>query len=61
MTSADVAAPHRSAALSRFGFVLGFLPWIAFSFVAQRLAANGVAWSALLAVSYPDRVTAAAR
>jgi hypothetical protein len=30
--------------------VLGFLPWIVFSIVAQRLAADGVAWSALIAV-----------
>lgn len=30
---------------------LGFLPWIAFSFAAQRLSANGVAWAALLAVA----------
>lgn len=26
----------------------GFIPWIVFSLVAQRLAADGVAWSALL-------------
>jgi intracellular septation protein A len=31
--------------------LLGFLPWIAFSFVAQRMAADAVAWSALLAVA----------
>jgi hypothetical protein len=30
---------------------LGFLPWIVFSFAAQRLAADGVAWAALLAVA----------
>ena len=36
--------------MSPLKFVLGFLPWIAFSFAAQRLAANGVAWAALLAV-----------
>jgi len=34
-----------------FSFVIGFLPWIAFAFVAQRIAANAVAWSALLAVA----------
>lgn len=51
MSSTDVGAPRRSAALSQIGFVVGFLPWIVFSFVAQRLAANGVAWSALLAVA----------
>ena len=32
-------------------FVFGFLPWIVFSFVAQRLDANGVAWSATIAVA----------
>jgi nitrate reductase NapE component len=32
-------------------FVLGFLPWIAFTIVANRLAANAVAWSALIAVA----------
>jgi NO-binding membrane sensor protein with MHYT domain len=32
-------------------FVLGFLPWIVFSFAAQRLDANGVAWSATIAVA----------
>ena len=31
--------------------VLGFLPWIAFTFVANRLAADAVAWSAVLAVA----------
>ena len=31
--------------------VLGFLPWIAFTFVAHRMAADAVAWSALLAVA----------
>jgi hypothetical protein len=32
-------------------FVLGFLPWIVFSFAAQRLDANGVAWSATIAAA----------
>jgi hypothetical protein len=36
--------------VDKFGFVLGFVPWIVFSFVAQRLDANGVAWSATIAV-----------
>ncbi|SDF39844.1 hypothetical protein SAMN05660485_03268 [Blastococcus fimeti] len=36
--------------MNRLSFVLGFLPWIAFSFVASRMAADAVAWSALLAV-----------
>ena len=31
--------------------VLGFLPWIAFSVVANRFAADAVAWSAVLAVA----------
>ena len=39
------------AAMENFTFVLGFLPWIVFTFVAQRLAANGVAWSATIAVA----------
>ena len=43
-------SPHGRAAVAQFGFVLGFLPWIVFSIVAQRLAADGVAWSALVAV-----------
>lgn len=34
-----------------FKFVLGFLPWIVFTVVSQRLAANGVAWSATIAVA----------
>lgn len=36
--------------VDKLKFVLGFLPWIVFSFVAQRLDANGVAWSATIAV-----------
>ena len=36
--------------MDKFGFVLGFVPWIVFSLVAQRLDANGVAWSATIAV-----------
>ena len=38
------------AGLTPLSLVVGFLPWIVFSFVAQRLAADGVAWSALIAV-----------
>lgn len=30
---------------------VGFVPWIAFAFVAQRLSADGVAWSALFAAA----------
>jgi hypothetical protein len=36
--------------VNKLGFVLGFVPWIVFSLVAQRLDANGVAWSATIAV-----------
>lgn len=31
--------------------ILGFIPWIAFSFIAHRIAADAVAWSALLGVA----------
>jgi hypothetical protein len=37
--------------MNKLSFLLGFLPWIAFSFVANRMAADAVAWSALLAVA----------
>jgi NO-binding membrane sensor protein with MHYT domain len=37
--------------MNKLGFVVGFLPWIVFSIVAQRLDANGVAWSATIAVA----------
>ena len=30
--------------------ILGFIPWIAFSFIAHRIAADAVAWSALIGV-----------
>jgi hypothetical protein len=42
-------AKHSS--LSALSLVGGFLPWIAFTVIAQRLAADGVAWSALIAVA----------
>lgn len=38
------------SSLSALSLVGGFLPWIAFTVLAQRLAADGVAWSALIAV-----------
>ncbi|MGY1689383.1 hypothetical protein [Geodermatophilus sp. SYSU D01105] len=46
------AHPGRSTppGLTPLSLVVGFLPWIAFSFVAQRIAADGVAWGALVAV-----------
>lgn len=37
--------------LNPLSIFVGFLPWIAFTFMAQRLAANGVAWSALFAAA----------
>jgi len=37
--------------LNPLSIFTGFIPWIAFSLVAQRMAANGVAWSALLAAA----------
>lgn len=38
--------------LNPLGIFLGFIPWIVFTLVAQRLAADGVAWSALLAGAF---------
>ncbi|MEE2060687.1 DUF3159 domain-containing protein [Rhodococcus artemisiae] len=35
--------------LNPLSIFAGFIPWIVFTLVAQRLAADGVAWSALLA------------
>jgi hypothetical protein len=40
---------------------LGFLPWIAFTVVAHRMAANAVAWSALVAVAMTVVALAVAR
>ncbi len=37
--------------LNPLAIFAGFLPWIAFTFVAQRLSADGVAWSALFAAA----------
>lgn len=37
--------------LNPLAIFTGFIPWIAFTLVAQRLAANGVAWSALFAAA----------
>jgi MFS family permease len=47
--------------MNKLGFVLGFVPWIVFSLAAQRLAANGVAWSALIAVTMTVVALVAAR
>lgn len=35
--------------LNPLAIFAGFLPWIAFTFIAQRMSADGVAWSALIA------------
>jgi hypothetical protein len=42
-------------------FVLDFLPWIVFTVVSRRSAANSVAWSALLAVLITAVLLARAR
>ena len=47
--------------MNKLGFVLGFLPWIAFSIIAQRLDVNGVAWSATIAVAMTVVALLAAR
>jgi hypothetical protein len=47
--------------VNKLGFVLGFVPWIVFSVVAQRLDANGVAWSATIAVAMTVVALVAAR
>jgi hypothetical protein len=41
--------------------ITGFLPWIAFSLISTRMAANGVAWSALIAVAITIVAMAIAR
>lgn len=41
---------HSHKSLSSLSIFAGFVPWIVFTVVAQRLAADGVAWSALIAV-----------
>ena len=53
--------PLASADVNKLGFVLGFVPWIVFSVVAQRLDANGVAWSATIAVAMTVVALVAAR
>lgn len=51
MTAAAAPGTSHGKALSPLTIATGFLPWIAFAFIAQRLAADGVAWSALIAVA----------
>ncbi|GEL22391.1 hypothetical protein PSU4_13450 [Pseudonocardia sulfidoxydans NBRC 16205] len=51
MTSHHTTRTTSGSSLSALSLVGAFLPWIAFTVVAQRLAADGVAWSALIAVA----------
>ncbi len=51
MSSVAASGALQGKALSPLTIVTGFVPWIAFAFVSQRLAADGVAWSALIAVA----------
>jgi hypothetical protein len=56
MTATPAPAPARPGrstppGLTPLALVTGFLPWIVFSVVSQRLAADAVAWSALLAAA----------
>lgn len=51
MSTTGSSGHHRAGGLKQFGFILGFLPWIVFAILSQRLAADGVAWSALIAVA----------
>jgi energy-coupling factor transporter transmembrane protein EcfT len=56
MTASPAPAPARPdrsgpPGLTPLTLASGFLPWIVFSVIAQRLAADGVAWAALLATA----------
>ncbi len=56
MTATPAPAPARPGGstppgLTPWALVTGFLPWIVFSVVTQRVAADGVAWGALLAAA----------
>ena len=56
MTATPAPAPARPGrstppGLTPLALITGFLPWIVFSVVSQRLAADAVAWSALLATA----------
>jgi len=46
-----MSEPSQKKSMNPLSIVVGFVPWIAFSFIAQRLTADGVAWSALIAVA----------
>ena len=47
------AGPNASSVIGMkpLSLITGFLPWIAFSLISTRMAGNGVAWSALIAVA----------
>ncbi|MCE0766232.1 hypothetical protein LWC35_25490 [Pseudonocardia kujensis] len=51
MTEHAAGTQRDRSPVTLLSIVAGFVPWIAFSFVSTRLAANGVAWSALIAVA----------
>ncbi|WP_181779149.1 hypothetical protein [Pseudonocardia pini] len=51
MTTHAAHETSHGGSLSALSLISGFLPWIAFTIIAQRLAADGVAWSALIAVA----------
>jgi hypothetical protein len=46
-----VMADSSAKNLNPLSIFVGFVPWVAFTFVAQRLSADGVAWSALFAAA----------
>jgi MFS family permease len=49
--SEHTSGAQRGSPVTVLSIVAGFVPWIVFSFVSTRLAADGVAWSALVAVA----------
>lgn len=51
MSEHAVGTPRDKGPITLLSIVAGFVPWIVFSVIATRLAANGVAWSALIAVA----------
>jgi MFS family permease len=51
MSDHATGTPHDRSGLGLLPIVAGFLPWIVFSVISTRLAADGVAWSALIAVA----------
>src|SRR6476469_4013163 len=55
------ARPPSVNGMKPLTLIAGFLPWIAFSLISIREAADGVAWSALIAVAITIVAMAAAR